>query len=123
LQPGKVTLTGRERPLSIRVRYCGGCNPEIDRGSLVSRLRSVITEAGGRVVFCENDDADWLLLVNGCPRACLEEEFSEELAARQCICVEGAHLDHSPVTETALAEAIWERIKRSDRRLRNAHSK
>jgi hypothetical protein len=39
------------RFLTIRVRYCGGCNPEIDRGSLVSRLKEIIEAEGIRAVF------------------------------------------------------------------------
>lgn len=68
-------------------------------------------------VFCGDREADWLLLINGCPRACLEEELSESLPAQECMSVEGANLDHRPVAEQALAQAIWERINRSYDRL------
>jgi len=106
-----------EKHITVRVRYCGGCNPEIDRGSLVSRLQVIIREAGAQAVFAGDGESDWLLLVNGCPRACLEEGFSEDLNERRLICVEGAHLDHRPVAEQTLAQAIWERIKHSYDRL------
>jgi len=117
LQPGGGVAKVKGKLLSIRVRYCGGCNPEIDRGSLVSRLQVIIREGGAQAVLSGHGEGDWLLLVNGCPRACLEEGFSEDLNARRLISVEGAHLDRRPVAEQTLAQAIWERIKHSYDRL------
>jgi hypothetical protein len=99
------------RLLTIRVRYCGGCNPEIDRGSLVSRLKEIIQSEGIRAVFGKDGEADWVLLVNGCPRACLEEELAEASKSPRCISVEGSHLDHLPVTEDELPQAVWETIR------------
>ncbi len=65
------------RTLTIRVRYCGGSNPEIDRGALVSRLKAIVRASGIEIVLGGDGEADWLLLVNGCSRACLEEELSQ----------------------------------------------
>jgi hypothetical protein len=96
---------------TIRVRYCGGCNPEIDRGSLVSRLKGIIQAEGIRAEFGKDGEADWVLLVNGCPRACLEEELPHDAKPLRCISVEGSHLDHRPVAEDELPQAMWETIR------------
>ena len=100
------------RPLTMRVRYCGGCNPEIDRGSLVSRFKGIMQADGIQAVFCKDGEADWLLLVNGCPRACLEEELAEVLKSPRRISVEGSHLNHRPVIEDELPQAVWEAMRR-----------
>ena len=42
----------------------------------MSRLKGIIQSEGIRAVFGKDGEADWVLLVNGCPRACLEEEHS-----------------------------------------------
>jgi hypothetical protein len=97
--------------LKIRVRYCGGCNPEIDRGSLVTRLKGIIQSEGIRAVFGKDGEADWVLLVNGCPRACLEEELPQDGKPLRLISVEGSHLDHRPVPEDELPWAVWETIR------------
>ena len=98
--------------LKIRVRYCGGCNPEIDRGSLVSCLKGIIQSEGIRAVFGKDGEADWVLLVNGCPRACLEEELPQHARPLRWISVEGSHLDYRPVPENELPQAVWEVMKR-----------
>jgi hypothetical protein len=98
--------------ITIRVRYCGGCNPEIDRGSLVSRLKAIVQAGGIDVDFGKDGEADWLLLVNGCQRACLEEELEKGVEPRRYVSVEGSHLDHQPVPENKLPEAVWEAIAR-----------
>ncbi|MHB8918345.1 MAG: enoyl-CoA hydratase-related protein, partial [Desulfocucumaceae bacterium] len=55
----------------LAVAYCGGCNPDIDREELVGRL----ARDTGWTVKSRRDagqSADLLLLVNGCPRGCLD---------------------------------------------------
>lgn len=100
------------RTLTMRVRYCGGCNPEIDRASLVSRLKGIMQADGIHGLYCKDGEADWLLLVNGCPRACLEEELSRCAIQLRCISVEGSHLDHRPVIEDDLPQAVWEAMRK-----------
>ncbi|MBM4328281.1 MAG: hypothetical protein FJ118_14095 [Deltaproteobacteria bacterium] len=95
------------KPPTIQVRYCGGCNPEIDRSALVSRFVKIAEEGGFRVDVCDDSGADWLLLVNGCPRACLEEERPELATARRRVSVEGSHVGHQPVSENDLPGAVW----------------
>ncbi|MGB6068903.1 MAG: hypothetical protein WBG50_29175 [Desulfomonilaceae bacterium] len=93
--------------LTIRVRYCGGCNPEIDRASVVSRLGQIMLADGVRSVFRTHGEADWLLLINGCPRACLEEEDPGMTNGPRCISVEGSHIHYRPVAEEELPQTIW----------------
>lgn len=100
-----------DRALIIRVRYCGGCNPEIDRGSVVNRLKEIMEADGIQAVFVKDGQAEWMLLVNGCPRACLEEELGKSAKPRRCVSVEGSHLDYQPVTEDELPQAVWQKIR------------
>lgn len=79
----------------------------------MSRLREIMRSTGTQAVPSSDGEADWLLLVNGCPRACLEEEYAEAAGLPRCISVEGAHVDHRPVAEEELAEIIWETIASS----------
>jgi hypothetical protein len=68
---------------------------------------------GADVVFGKDGEADWLLLVNGCRRACLEEELTQSAKPRRYVSVEGSHLDYQPVAEDKLPQAVWEAIRRS----------
>ncbi len=100
------------RPLTIRIRYCGGCNPEIDRGAVVSGLKQIIRTHGIQGAFAKDSEGDWVLSINGWPRACLEEELAEVLKSPRRISVEGSHLNHRPVTEDEHPQAVWEAIRR-----------
>jgi hypothetical protein len=99
------------RCLTIGVRYCGGCNPSIDRGLIVNRLGQIVEPFGVHIMLSKDGHTDWLLLVNGCPRACLEQDYPAEARSPRCISVEGAALNHRRVSEDELPLAVWETIR------------
>ena len=98
--------------IKLRILYCGGCNPEIDRGLLVERLKQLIESVGIKPVLCKDDQADWLILVNGCARACLEDQFPESQRGPWRISVQGANLDYRAVAENELPRAIWDEMRK-----------
>ncbi|UCF90023.1 MAG: hypothetical protein JSW39_17190 [Desulfobacterales bacterium] len=101
-----------KRQLRIRIKYCGGCNPDIDRGSLVKHLASLLMEEGIEAHFMTAPaEADLLLLINGCPHACLEEEYAESGRTMAYISVQGARLSYQPVPEEELAAAVGQQIR------------
>ena len=57
--------------IRIAIKYCGGCNPEFDRVQAVTRMleRRVKTV---EVVPLEDDRADMLVVIEGCPTACAD---------------------------------------------------
>ena len=57
-------------PPRVALRFCGGCNPIIERGSIAQRIREELT-AEVRWVSAE-DERDFLLIVNGCRTACAD---------------------------------------------------
>lgn len=78
----------------------------------MSRLKGIMQSVGIGSEFGKDGEADWVLLVNGCPRACLEEELSQHAKPPRWISVEGSHLDRLPVTEDELPQAVWETIRK-----------
>jgi len=55
----------------IAIKYCGGCNPEYDRveavAEMLDRLADVMV-----VVPLDDERADMLVAVEGCPTACAD---------------------------------------------------
>ena len=55
----------------IAVKYCGGCNPEFERVGAVAdmllRLADIV-----EVVSLDDECADMLVAVEGCPTACAD---------------------------------------------------
>jgi len=57
--------------LRVGVKYCGGCNPEYDRVTLVEQIKERLE---GKVSFVlpESEGVDIILAVHGCRTACAD---------------------------------------------------
>ena len=98
--------------LSIGVKYCGGCNPQIDRSKAVSELKEKLANSGINVdiTFDEEKSVDVILLVNGCLRGCLDEEYGESGVGSAVISVKGEMIDDRFVSEGSIAQSLAEKI-------------
>jgi hypothetical protein len=58
----------------VALKFCGGCDPAYDRVEYWEEIRDA---AGDRIVWVTMDDDEYevVLGVNGCRKACLEEEL------------------------------------------------
>jgi hypothetical protein len=78
----------------------------------VERLIQLIESAGIKPVICKDDPADWLILVNGCARACLEDQFPESQSGARRISIQGSNLDYRPVAENDLPQRILDEMRK-----------
>jgi hypothetical protein len=86
-----------KQPYIVQVRFCGGCNPEIDRRALLERLQHLNASHLTRLCFTTvGGAADMLLKINGCAHACLDEADCS---------------DRRVVPEIHLPEAVLEGIR------------
>jgi len=101
-----------ERQIMIHLKYCGGCNPEIDRPAVVKRLEELFLSSNLKVKFDfnSNKNTDLLILVNGCPHACLEEDNLNSTTMIPCFSVQGAMIDYRLVTEEELPQILYDKI-------------
>ncbi|WP_425058905.1 hypothetical protein SCACP_35530 [Sporomusa carbonis] len=53
----------------VSIRFCGGCNPRIDRGQIAGQIREFLTARGVDVVY-NTDAADVIIYLSGCPADC-----------------------------------------------------
>ena len=82
----------------MKVVYCGGCNPHIDRKALVAALED------------EPLLADKTIFVSGCSRACASgHEYVVQ--AGDAVIVAGECLDAEPTPAAQLAEAIKRKVE------------
>jgi hypothetical protein len=66
----KCIPLGVDRPPKGIVKFCGGCNPLIERGDVANRIRQ---ELGNQVRWArEGEEADLAVMINGCPMACAD---------------------------------------------------
>jgi len=96
----------------IVIKYCGGCNPHIDRTKLVQKISELLPQYR----FTAEQSAQWDIgiMVCGCPTACADKPESKNLA-RKWIVVAGNSVDLEKVTEEKLAEMIVDRILKSSK--------
>ena len=81
------------------VVYCGGCNPQIDRGAVASELESA-------PAFVRPGAAVYL---SGCPRACASDhQLSTDDPA---VVVAGAHVDGVPTPAEDIAAVVIDKLK------------
>jgi len=97
---------------SIGLRYCGGCNPQIDRARAVRGLQEGLKKLGVAVDFTTDSEraVDLLLLVNGCTHACLEEAYLKQGGTTPFISVKGEMVDSRYVREDRIPEILIKKI-------------
>ena len=87
--------------LWVGIRYCGGCNPQIDRTGLVEKLKEETKKRLLDVAFTTDRDrvTDITLFVNGCAHGCLEEEFLRTGNQRPYLSVKGETVGDNYIAE------------------------
>jgi hypothetical protein len=105
--------------LSIGIRYCGGCNPQIDRSGVITRLREAIRKKDIEVNLTADRQrsVDLVLLINGCMHACIEEAYLKEGHATQFISVRGEMVDDSFIAEARIPDFLSKKISDLSRSL------
>jgi hypothetical protein len=76
------TPGGKSLP-RLAIKFCGGCNPVIERGQLARIIRRDLAK-GVRWVSAE-EEVDLLLIISGCPTACADRTEVKEKAAQSLV--------------------------------------
>ncbi len=98
-----------ERTL-IGFKYCGGCNPVIDRAKLVQEIQRRLSAEFTLATDQSPTQWDIGILVCGCLTACADQPDFRNLA-RRWIVVAGNSVDHSTAPEKELAEIVLRKIR------------
>jgi 3-hydroxyacyl-[acyl-carrier-protein] dehydratase len=93
----------------VGLKYCGGCNPVIDRAALVQEIERLLP-AGWKLVT-EGQAGPWerALLVCGCPVACANRPEVKGLAG-QWVLISGPMIDLERVPEEEMATMVVGKI-------------
>lgn len=97
--------------LKLRITYCGGCNPEIDRGRVVERLMALMESENIKFRHVSDSETpDLVLIVNGCAHACKEEALRLGTESFPFVSVQGEKLQFQDVAEDRLPGVLLEKI-------------
>jgi len=94
----------------IGIKYCGGCNPLIDRARLVEEINKLLPSEFALAADESTNQCDLGILVCGCLTACADTPDFKNLA-RHWIVVAGNSVDHNAIPEAELAGIVVSKIK------------
>jgi hypothetical protein len=98
---------------TIGIRFCGGCNPRIDRGRIALELEQALEGLGHRVVF-NSPDADFTIFLSGCMSGCA---FKYNPKAPPYVMVAAATVDGEEVGEARIVPEVLRKVRQYDERL------
>src|SRR5512136_1321738 len=94
----------------IVVKYCGGCNPLIDRPGLVREIEKLLHPDVQLITDMTSSPWEIGILVCGCPIACVDRSDIRDISKRW-IRVGGATVDLDSLHEDSMAASIVEKIR------------
>ncbi len=94
----------------IGLKYCGGCNPVIDREALVKEIERLLPAGWRMVTERQADPWERALLVCGCPVACANRPEIKGWA-RRWVLVSGPMVDLQTMPEDELAAVVVSKIQ------------
>lgn len=93
----------------VLLKYCGGCNPDINRSKIVSEVKCGLPPDIELVSKATAEKAEVGIMMSGCTTTCLDREEIRQLA-RQWIIVGGNNVNYFPVDNDKLADQIIKKI-------------
>lgn len=93
--------------MKLRIKFCGGCNPIINRSQLVTNVKNELS----KVVKVEtvDHDADVGLVIGGCQVCCVDLSQIED-QAQEWVIVGGDLVDHFQVPIDELPHKVVQKI-------------
>ena len=95
----------------IGIKYCGGCNPLINRAKLIQEIGKLLPPEYSLTTDRSSNPWDIGIMVCGCSTACVEKPEIRNLA-RQWILVAGKSVDLENAPEEKLAAIATRKIKK-----------
>jgi len=92
--------------MTLSIKFCGGCNPRIDRGRIADQIRNYFLKYGMSVIF--NDlEADIILYLSGCTANCAERYTKCD---KMSVVIAGTTVNAIEVYERQLSIVVIEKI-------------
>ena len=93
----------------IGIKYCGGCNPHIDRTKLALEIEKLLSPEYSLTTNLSFNPWDIGIMICGCPTACADIPDVKGLA-RKWIVVAGNSVDLDDAPEEKLAAIVVRKI-------------
>lgn len=101
--------------MDIVVKYCGGCNCQIDRSKIIQDIASSLGSGYRLITDTSFTPYEAGILVCGCPSACAHKKELDELTGYWTV-IAGTAVDFRELPKDRLASAVIEKIKGMQRK-------
>lgn len=91
--------------MKVGIKYCGGCNPYIDRKLLTKRLRDKLEPDTYAFEYFDFHDCQVVVVLNGCNVGCAEVQKN-----KNSIIVSGSEIDGKQYLEESLPSEVIRRF-------------
>lgn len=88
----------------VQVKFCGGCNPHIERGEVYKKIVELAEEEDFLFTTDDGTGADIILIIDGCPTSCNIAEGLIDTKDKEVVWIAGESLDMEKVDHSDLAE-------------------
>lgn len=93
----------------VLLKYCGGCNPEINRSKIIAEVKRGLPPDIELVGKTADEKAEVGIMMSGCSTTCLDREDVRK-SAKRWIIVGGNNVDYYPVDNNQLTDHIIRKI-------------
>jgi hypothetical protein len=94
---------------TVGIKYCGGCNPQIERGQVVKELQTLLPDGFRLADGPSVSRWDIGILISGCSAACADGPELRVLAT-VWILVSGAMVDYTAVPAEEIARVVADKL-------------
>jgi hypothetical protein len=98
---------------TVSIQFCGGCNPQIDRGRMAVELQQALEGVGHRVIF-NSPDADFVIFLSGCMSGCA---FKFNPRNPPYVTVAAATVDSEEMGDARIVPEVLRKVRQYDERL------
>ena len=92
--------------MKVCIKFCGGCNPRIDRVAVAAEIVRFFHSRNIDVVY-NNLDADFIVFVSGCSSGCAMR-YAEN--GKACLSIAGSCIDAQSVNAECLGSIAIKKV-------------
>lgn len=91
----------------VSIKFCGGCNPRIDRACIAGEVKGKMTAYGYGVIF-NSLEADFIVYLSGCTASCATRYSTSE---KPGVTIAASTIDTQQVDEKELGSLISQKAR------------
>lgn len=91
----------------VSINFCGGCNPQIDRGKVAREVQVILTSYGYLISY-NSCDVNFVIYISGCTSNCAHKY---SLCDIPCVVITASMINALSVDESLIVTEIVKRVR------------